>query len=149
MMRKALVAIDGSDITKPLVRFAFERARKEKLQGLDFIYVFQPYPAALFPGMPIPTTIEEEHAKATRKALEAMVLKEREEAGAEKVEVSMVFPYGSPSGEIIRQAEEYPYRSIFIGHRGMGSLERFFIGSVAARVVEHAPCTVIVFRPRD
>ncbi len=148
-MRKALVAIDGSSITKPLVRFSFERAKKEKLDGLDFIYVFQPYPAALFPGMPVPVTLEEGHAEATRKALEAMVLKEREEAGADKVEVSMLFPYGSPSGEIIRQAEEVPYRSIFIGHRGMGSLERFFIGSVAARVVEHAPCTVIVYRPRD
>jgi len=148
-MRKALVAIDGSEITRPLVRFSFERAKKEKLEGLDFIYVFQPYPAALFPGMPVPVSLEEGHTEATKKALEAMVLKEREEGGAEKIEVGMVFPYGSPSGEIIRQAEEVPYRSIFIGHRGMGGLERFFIGSVAARVVEHAPCTVIVYRPRD
>ncbi|GAB6280175.1 MAG: universal stress protein [Thermovirga sp.] len=148
-MRKALVAIDGSSITQPLVHYAFERAKKERLEGLDFIYVFQPYPAALFPGMPVPVTLEEGHTEATKKALEAMVLRERGESGAEKVEVAMVFPYGSPSGEIVRQAEEIPYAAIIIGHRGMGGLERFFIGSVAARVVEHAPCTVIVFRPRD
>ncbi|MDO9509506.1 MAG: universal stress protein [Thermovirgaceae bacterium] len=148
-MRKALVAIDGSSISKPLVRFAFERAKKEKLEGLDFIYVFQPYPAALFPGMPVPVALEEGHTESTKKALESMILKEQEDAGVDKMEVSMLFPFGSPSGEIIRQAEEYPYKAIVIGHRGMGSLERFFIGSVAARVVEHAPCTVIVFRPRD
>lgn len=148
-MRKALVAIDGSSITQPLVQYAFERAKKEKLKGLDFIYVFQPYPAALFPGMPVPVALEEGHTEATKKAMEAMILKEQKESGSEGVEVSMVFPYGSPSGEIIRQAEENPYRAIIIGHRGMGGLERFFIGSVAARVVEHAPCTVVVFRPRD
>ena len=148
-MRKALVAIDGSSITQPLVHYAFERAKKEKLEGLDFIYVFQPYPAALFPGMPVPVSLEEGHAEATKKALEAMVLKEQKDAGADKIDVSMVFPYGSPSGEIIRQAEDMPYLAIIIGHRGMGGLERFFIGSVAARVVEHSPCTVIVFRPRE
>jgi nucleotide-binding universal stress UspA family protein len=148
-MRKALVAIDGSSITRPLVNFSFERAKKEKLEGLDFIYVFQPYPAALFPGMPVPVALEEGHTEATKKALEELVRKEKETIGAVNVAVEMIFPYGSPSAEIIRQAEEFPYRSIFIGHRGMGSFERFFIGSVAARVVEHAPCTVIVFRPRD
>lgn len=148
-MRKALVAIDGSSISKDLVKFAFERAKKEKLEGLDFIYVFQPYPAALFPGMPVPVTLEEGHTEATKMALESMVLKAQEESGAEKISVEMVFPFGSPSGEIIRQAEELPYKAIIIGHRGIGGLERFFIGSVAARVVEHAPCTVIVFRPRD
>jgi len=31
----------------------------------------------------------------------------------------------------------------------MRNLERFFIGSVAAKVAAHAPCTVIVFRPRE
>ncbi|MDT8285419.1 MAG: universal stress protein [Thermovirgaceae bacterium] len=148
-MRKALVAIDGSSISKDLVKFAFERAKKEKLEGLDFIYVFQPYPAALFPGMPVPVTLEEGHTEATKMALESMVLKVQEESGAEKIAVEMVFPFGSPSGEIVRQAEEFPYKAIIIGHRGIGGLERFFIGSVAARVVEHAPCTVIVFRPRD
>jgi nucleotide-binding universal stress UspA family protein len=28
-------------------------------------------------------------------------------------------------------------------------LERFFIGSVAAKVVRHAPCDVLVHRPKE
>jgi nucleotide-binding universal stress UspA family protein len=57
---------------------------------------------------------------------------------------------GVAYSEIVRRAErDEDIKVILIGHRGMRDLERFFIGSVAAKVVAHAPCTVIVFRPRE
>lgn len=46
-------------------------------------------------------------------------------------------------------AEKNKYELILIGHRGLSNLERFFIGSVAAKVVRHAPCTILVHLPKS
>jgi nucleotide-binding universal stress UspA family protein len=54
---------------------------------------------------------------------------------------------GDPSKEIIKMAEKEQHDIILIGHRGMSDLEEFFIGSVAAKVVRHAPCDVLVHKP--
>ena len=35
-----------------------------------------------------------------------------------------------------------------MGHRGMSNLQRFFGGSVSDRVVDHAPCDVLIVRRR-
>jgi Universal stress protein UspA and related nucleotide-binding proteins len=37
---------------------------------------------------------------------------------------------------------------IMIGHRGISDLRRFVMGSVAAKVVAHANCSVYVHRPK-
>jgi nucleotide-binding universal stress UspA family protein len=31
-----------------------------------------------------------------------------------------------------------------MGHRGLSNLRRFLVGSIADRVVDHAPCMVLV-----
>lgn len=56
---------------------------------------------------------------------------------------------GSPYDRIVAVAEETDADMIMIGHRGLGDLQRFFLGSVAAQVVAHAPCSVYVHRPKD
>ena len=56
---------------------------------------------------------------------------------------------GVPYDEIVRFAEDHDADIIMIGHRGMSNLARFFLGSVASKVVAHAPCSVYVRRPRS
>jgi nucleotide-binding universal stress UspA family protein len=51
-----------------------------------------------------------------------------------------------PSQEIVEAAQAFGARLIVMGHRGRSGIERFFIGSVANRVVQHAPCSVWVVR---
>jgi nucleotide-binding universal stress UspA family protein len=52
---------------------------------------------------------------------------------------------GHPAEEIIREAEEGGYNLVVVGDRQNHRLStRFLLGSTAARVVEHAPCPVIV-----
>jgi nucleotide-binding universal stress UspA family protein len=52
----------------------------------------------------------------------------------------------SPADNIVRYAEECKSDLIVMGHRGMTGLARFLVGSVASRVVAHAPCSVQVVR---
>ncbi|WP_428563261.1 MAG: universal stress protein [Solidesulfovibrio sp. DCME] len=52
----------------------------------------------------------------------------------------------SPADLIIEQAQKGGFNLIVMGHQGKKGLSRFLIGSVAARVVAHAPCSVLVIR---
>lgn len=66
---------------------------------------------------------------------------------AEGLEVSIVVEQGvSPADLIISQAEAGKYDMIVMGHQGKKGLSRYLIGSVAGRVVSHAPCSVLVIR---
>ncbi|NLA90749.1 MAG: universal stress protein, partial [Synergistaceae bacterium] len=56
---------------------------------------------------------------------------------------------GKPYDQIVKFADELGATMIMIGHRGLGAVERFFLGSVAAKVVANAPCSVYVHRPVD
>jgi len=52
---------------------------------------------------------------------------------------------GHPAEEIIREAEEGSYNLVIIGERQRpDSVTRFLLGSTAERVVEHAPCPVVI-----
>ena len=52
---------------------------------------------------------------------------------------------GHPAEEIIREAEEGGYELLIVGEREQHKfMTRFLLGSTASRVVEHAPCPVIV-----
>ena len=50
---------------------------------------------------------------------------------------------------IVDYAKEIDASMIMIGHRGLSNLQRFFIGSVAAKVVYHAPCSVYVYKQKE
>jgi nucleotide-binding universal stress UspA family protein len=66
------------------------------------------------------------------------------EAGGVKVE--SILATGNPAAEIIRAAEERDVRLIVVGSRGQHAFERFLVGSIAERLVRHAPCDVLIVR---
>jgi len=53
---------------------------------------------------------------------------------------------GAPADQIIRVADEVEADLIVIGGRGKGAVEAIVLGSVAYRVLHHAPCPVLVTR---
>ena len=61
------------------------------------------------------------------------------------LQVSTRLRVGHPAAEIVREAEEGDYDLIIVGDSQNHNLvTRFLQGSTAVRVVEHAPCPVIV-----
>jgi len=52
----------------------------------------------------------------------------------------------SPADNIINFAAENAIDIVVMGHRGKSNLEKFLLGSVALRVVSHAPCSVMVVK---
>ena len=74
-----------------------------------------------------------------------------DEAGAQArvmgVKTSAVVETGSsPAEGIVEYAAANGIDLIVIGHRSKSGIERFLVGSVASKVVSHAPCSVYVVR---
>lgn len=53
---------------------------------------------------------------------------------------------GEPSGQIVRRAAELQSDLIVIGHRDLGTVQRWLAGSVARAVLDDTRCAVLVVR---
>jgi nucleotide-binding universal stress UspA family protein len=62
--------------------------------------------------------------------------------------VRYVVRTGDPFENIIDVAEDHRVDLIVLATHGRTGLRRLFIGSVAEKVVRHAPCPVLTVRPR-
>ena len=145
-MKKALVAIDQSDISKSLISYSFRYARQIGIEHLDFIHVMT-YKDMTVPGyVDYSAHLDEEKVQ---QEMERIILEGKADSGVESVPYELIMTGGTPYAEIVEMAEKNKYELILIGHRGLSNLERFFIGSVAAKVVRYAPCDVLVHRPRE
>ena len=55
---------------------------------------------------------------------------------------------GNPPEEIVKRAQIWDAGTVFVGARGLGTLERILLGSASTAAVTHSHCTVEVVRPR-
>ena len=79
-------------------------------------------------------------------ALEAALAKLRDQHLADiYVDLAVVTDH-APASAICDYAQAHAVDLIVIGSHGRGGMERWFIGSVAERVVRHAACNVYVVR---
>jgi nucleotide-binding universal stress UspA family protein len=67
--------------------------------------------------------------------------------GARRPVASLV-AQGNAGSEIVRQASLLPADLLVMGTHGRSGFERFMLGSVAERVVRHAPCPVLTVPPK-
>jgi universal stress protein A len=89
-------------------------------------------------------------------ALEARLVEEMssqlgviaDEVRAQGVAANAVVRVGHPSSEVVEAARRDDIDFIVMGTHGRTGLMHVLLGSVAERVVRHAPCPVTVVRPR-
>lgn len=68
---------------------------------------------------------------------------------AREVNIHQTVPYvivGNPKSVIVNYAEEKAIDLIVLGATGKGAIQRALVGSTAAYVVNHAPCSVLVVK---
>ena len=70
-----------------------------------------------------------------------------QQAQTKGLRADQVIRHGIPHSEIINLARECQVDLIAIGQSSRSGPRRAMIGSVAARVVEYAPCPVLVVKP--
>ncbi len=85
--------------------------------------------------------------EADRSQAEAILVRARQILETRLPNVQTKIRIGHPAEEIIREAEEDGYDLILVGERQHHRLmTRFLLGSTAERVVEHAPCPVVIVK---
>ncbi|MBI3465794.1 MAG: universal stress protein [Planctomycetes bacterium] len=56
---------------------------------------------------------------------------------------------GDPADEILKAIDREGSDLIVMGARGLGALERLFLGSTSQKVLSHAPCSVLLVRETE
>ena len=144
-MKKIVVAIDGSEASKGVVDYAIEYANREKDAEILFLHVIAPVdqrPIFYAQGV----AYSAPPASEVKKDFEEFINNRMVLAGKRIPKMSVFISTGRPYEQIVSFAEKENADIIFIGGRGLNNVERFFLGSVAAKVVTRAPCSVYVHR---
>ncbi len=61
-------------------------------------------------------------------------------------EVNLEWKCGDPPLAILESAKQQDVQMIVVGARGLKGIKRFLLGSVSQKVLEHAPCSVLIVR---
>ncbi|GFK94093.1 Putative universal stress protein [Fundidesulfovibrio magnetotacticus] len=137
---KILAALDLTDNAKAVMQKAVEAAKQQNAQ-LVLLTVAEDF---LDLGDVMDTAgVTDKLYKAAAQAVEAAKAVAKD-AG---VEAEGVVKQGvSPADLIVEYAGEIGAGLIVLGSRGKKGIERFLLGSVAGKIVTHAPCSVLVIR---
>jgi nucleotide-binding universal stress UspA family protein len=133
---RILVAVDGSPHSETAVDLAIRMARVCRSE-LFFVNV-----VALYPEMiQLAEALEEGPLQETRRILEEASEKARQ---ADVPCETIVHIGPEPHTFIVEEAVDKDVGLIVMGTHGRTGLKRLLMGSVAERVLGHAPCAVLV-----
>ena len=118
---------------------------KESRAELLLVHVLLPTTPFIGDGYISPKTYEELEASARRGAQREMA-KVVARAQKAKARVKAVLLEGVPYDKIARVARSKRADLIVMGTHGRSGLSKFFLGSVAERVIALAPCPVLTVR---
>lgn len=138
--RRVLVATDLTPASTPAVKKAIGLAA-ENAAELILAHAYQP-PSLILEGYVPPATYDswdESIQSDARKRLQPY-LDEAEKAG---VPVRVLILTGAPEEAIIGAAKDCGADLVVMGTHGRTGVPRFFLGSVASRVISTAPCPVM------
>jgi nucleotide-binding universal stress UspA family protein len=136
MIKKLLIAYDGSNSSKAAFEFALDLANKYSAE----LHVLAVAPAPEFGAEVETEAIIENSRRHYTQVLHP--LKSRVADLAAHFEVKV----GHPAESIVLYAEDHGIDHIVVGHRGHSLFERWLLGSVARQVIAYAPCAVTVVR---
>ena len=144
---KILVPIDFSEHSKRTVSYATKTASRHG-STIYLLHVFQvpdyvvtPYARRRQNCAEVQSQVDAAEQEA-RESLEAFA----EELSKKGIKVQPYFRVGYPFDEIVLMANHFNVDLIIIGSHGRSAISRLLLGSTAERVVEHAPCPVLVVK---
>lgn len=140
MFTRILLGVDGSDNSFHAAKTAGDLARNMKSEILRIVVAFEPVPPYL--GEPNLQTAISSRLKEAHRILARAV----EFVGDIPGEVHTEILEGSPAEAILDVANTRKSDLIVMGSRGLGRLAGVLLGSQSQKVVQHAPCPVLIVR---
>jgi len=138
-MKKILIAHDGSKPSEAALKKGLEIAEKFGSSVTVISVVPELYLTELMEmdRLKILDTLTEEAKKAMKN------IKTRTVASKP---VKTVISQGSPAEEIIERAKKMKADLIVTGSHGRHGAQKFLLGSVSSKIVDHAPCAVLIVK---
>ncbi len=145
-LKKILVPVDFSDQSRKPLRYAVPFAGQFGAQ-IILVHVVEPF-AWPIDMAEIPLQVQE-----SQEAVQASAADKLEQLRAQTILAPVpseaLVRVGAPWREITRVAAEREVDLIILSTHGHTGLKHVFLGSVAERVMRHAPCPVMVVRERE
>ena len=148
MLKKVLVAVDGSAHAKRAVTFAAEIAHRFDAQ-LVLMHVMRHQGSDN-----VPDSLKElehiEHIRVTeadmlRNVAQSIVSEAHDLAGSVgKMQIEDVVLDGDPASRIVAYCAENDVDLVVLGRRGLGSWTGLLMGSVSQKVSTMAPCACVI-----
>jgi nucleotide-binding universal stress UspA family protein len=133
---KILVAYDGSDGAKRALDQAAELAHNGA--SVSVVSVAEPLPQF---GRAAPMLVPEADEERKRELREAKAA-----LAGKGIDASIVERKGDAATMIIGEAEHENAEVIVMGTRGLNTAQGWLLGSASSKVVERAPCNVMIVR---
>ena len=143
IFHRILAPTDGSGPSVAAGMFAIQLAASQGA-SITFVYVVDTVVADELKDASGKTVsqVQRELARAGQRYLDHLARL----ASEVQLEADRVLRYGTPHVEIVDLAKEQDVDLVVIAHVGRRGLRRFPIGSVTERVIEYAPCPVLVVK---
>jgi universal stress protein A len=143
MFKRIACGTDFSDTAETAWELACELARIHHAE-LILVHVFIEMPVYAEASAITITQVWEEQ----RAWVEQQLVERAEAATKRGLTARYLLRTGTAPDQIVQAATDEAADLIVIGTHGRSGIERLFIGSVAERVVRHAPCPVLTVKPR-
>jgi len=149
MYTKILVALDGSPLAEKGLESAMATAKQNPGSKLVLITILEA--SALKDGMFYEGIAYEQLQSQLKQALEEVARKYMDNLVAkytsEGVDMHVEVGCGGAAEEIVKYTENNQIDLIVLTTRGRSGLKKFFLGSVAAKVISTSPVPVLVLPP--
>ncbi len=139
---RILLAHDVSDYSKKAVEFLKSYPWKRAIEVL-IVRVIELVEAFNMDAIQHTSAGWDDEVQASQQAIESV--KVDLEATASSVETQL-HQSQNVADELLQTSNVWKPDLIVMGHQGHGAVAQFLLGSVAYRVAEHAPCSVIIVR---
>jgi nucleotide-binding universal stress UspA family protein len=131
-----LLAYDGSEGAARAVEALADLCREEDV--VTVLGVSEGVPVLGHAGGLHSAEQDEERLRQAQEAVAALA--------ARGIRAAALTRHGDPAAAIVEEAEARGVDLVVVGCRGLGTTQRWLVGSVGTRVVQHAPCSVLVVR---
>jgi nucleotide-binding universal stress UspA family protein len=150
MIKKVLVAVDGSENSLKALDFALDMAEKYSA-ALTILNVSESPSMGTVPQES--TTMSGagmvDFSKNIEKIHQDILTKATAHAKEVKPNIAVVpkLREGNPASQIIAEAKDSAIDVVVVGHKGVGKVKEFLgLGGISEKVVHLAPCPVVIVR---
>jgi universal stress protein A len=138
-----LVPIDFSDASKTALQWAVGFGQGCNA-SLHLLHVLESVTGVDAIAVPFESHTEIEEAIETKAWEDLRALLPPEDH--QRLRVTLAVEWGSPFAEIVRYTSSHHINLVAMGTHGHGRTHHMMLGSVAAHVVQKAPCSVLAVR---